>query len=189
MVEFALVSAPPLAGFSETIGGVSLRAPEDLTIVNMAMPLGAEDRAMKAINSGYGVDVPEPGHSVIAKKGGARLIRLSPDQIFAIFTHPTPDAEEEVAKYTKAALYLTDQTDVWTGLEISGPKALAALERVCPIDLHPAAFGVGQAARTVMEHLGVLLVRTGEEDYLLLSASSSADSFLHMVETSVRNVT
>ena len=44
------------------------------------------------------------------------------------------------------------------------------------------------AARTVMEHLGVLILRTGEDDYLLLSASSSAKSFLHAVEVSLTNV-
>ena len=188
MVEFTLVSAPPLAGYSETFGTVRLPAPKDMAIVNMAIPLRADAKALKAVKTGYGVDLPEPGMSVETKKGATRLVRLAPDQAFAIFTLPTPDAEEVVAKHVKKALYLTDQTDVWVGLEISGAGALAALERVCPIDLHPAAFVVGGAARTVMEHLGVLIIRTGDERYLLLSASSSATSFLHMMETSIKNV-
>ena len=115
-------------------------------------------------------------------------MRLAPDQAFAIFSLATPDAEEMVSKHTKKALYLTDQTDVWSGLEVSGPLALAALERICPIDLHDDAFAIGDAARTVMEYLGVLIIRTDDEAYLLLSASSSAGSFLHMLETSIRNV-
>ena len=60
-----------------------------------------------------------------------------------------------------------------------------ALERICPLDLHPDAFGVDHAARTVMEHLGVLIIRTGEEAYLLLSASSSAGSFQHALHLSM----
>jgi sarcosine oxidase subunit gamma len=39
-----------------------------------------------------------------------------------------------------------------------------------------------------MEHLGVLILRSGDDEYLLLSASSSARSFLHAVETSLRNI-
>jgi sarcosine oxidase subunit gamma len=44
------------------------------------------------------------------------------------------------------------------------------------------------AQRTVMEHLGVLILRTGDDAFMLLSASSSAKSFLHALETSVANV-
>ncbi len=188
MAKFKLVSAPPLAGYKENFGSITLHAPKDLAVVNLAVPLGADAKALKAVKTGYGVDLPEPGKSLDTKKGAARLVRLAPDQAFAIFTHATPDAEEAVGKHVKNALYLTDQTDVWTGLEISGAGALAALERVCPIDLHPDAFVVGDAARTVMEHLGVLIIRTGDYSYLLLSASSSAGSFLHMLETSIKNV-
>ncbi len=188
MVDFKLVSAPPLAGYTMQAEGVSLMAPADLSIVAMALPLGDEAKALKAVKTGYGIDLPDPGKSVETSKGDARIIRLSSDQAFAVFTHATPDAEETVAKYTKAALYLTDQTDVWSGLEISGPKSRAALERICPIDLHPAAFAEGDAARTTMEYLGVLIIRTGGDSYLLFSASSSAGSFLHMLETSIRNI-
>ncbi len=189
MVDFKLVSAPPLAGYSQSFGSTDLTAPADLAIVNIALPLGGEDKALKAIKTGFGSDLPEPGKSVMTKKGDMRLVRLSPDQAFAIFTHATPDAEEAVAKFTKKAAYLTDQTDVWSGLEVNGPDSRRALERICPIDLHPDTFIEGDAARTVMEYLGVLIIRTGEDSYLLLSASSSAGSFLHMIETSLHNVT
>ena len=39
-----------------------------------------------------------------------------------------------------------------------------------------------------MEHLGTIIIRTEQDTFLLLSASSSAGSFLHAVETSIRNV-
>jgi sarcosine oxidase subunit gamma len=188
VVEFKLVSAPPLAGYEQDFGSVTLSSPADLAIVNIALPLGGEDKATKAIKTGYGCDVPEPGKSVLTQKGETRLVRLSPDQVFAIFTHPTPDAEDAVAKVTKTSAYLTDQTDVWSGLSIAGPDSRRALERICPLNLHPDVFAIDDAARTVMEYLGVLIIRTGEDSYLLLSASSSAGSFLHMCETSIKNI-
>ncbi|MDX1786447.1 MAG: sarcosine oxidase subunit gamma, partial [Roseovarius sp.] len=70
---------------------------------------------------------------------------------------------------------------------ISGPGSLAALERICMLDLHPDAFKVNAVARTVMEHMGAIIARTGEDTYLLLSASSSAKSFLHAIELSIEN--
>jgi len=184
--EFSLISAPPLAGYDETLGGIRLRAPEGVAIVSIALPLGGEAAAEKAVKAAYGVALPEVGQSVVA--GDARLVRLGLDQGFVIFTHTEPTAEALVAEKLKGKAYTTDQTDVWVALEISGARCRDALERICPLDLHPDAFGVDQAARTVMEHLGVLIIRTGEEAYLLLSASSSAGTFQHALHQSMKNV-
>lgn len=187
MAEYTLQAEPPLAGTEMEIAGVRLSAPADLAVVSLALPLGGEDAALSAIKGGYGADLPEIGRSVVAGDG-TRLIRLAPDLAFALFPHATADAERVVAERLKGAVYTTDQTDVWVALALSGPNTRRALERICPIDLHPDVFGVGHAARTVMEHLGVLILRTGDDDYLLLSASSSAGSFLHAIEVSLRNI-
>lgn len=187
MADFTLTSEPPLAGTDMTRAGVRLWAPDDLAVVSLALPLGQEDAAKAAIKAAYGVALPEIGRSVVAADG-TRLIRLAPDLAFAVFTHATPDAEQVVAERMKGAVYTTDQTDVWVVLGLSGAGARRALERICMLDLHPEAFAVDAAARTVMEHLGVLILRTGADDYLLLSASSSAGSFLHALETSLRNI-
>ena len=186
MPDYTLISTPPLAGYDKTVGATRLHAPADLAIVSIALPLGAEDAALKAVKSAYGAALPEPGRSILTKEG-ARLVRLGSDQAFVIFTHATPDAERAVATRLKGTAYTTDQTDVWTGLEIAGPDSRTVLERICPVDLHRDAFAEGDAARTVMEHLGALIVRTGDDAFLLLSASSSANSFLHAVETSIKN--
>jgi len=84
--------------------------------------------------------------------------------------------------------YCTDQSDSWVTLELTGPNALHALERICPVDLRPDIFTVGSVARTTMEHLGVIIARVGEDQYWLMSASSSAESFLHAITLSVNNI-
>ena len=189
MSDFTLISAPPLAGYDKDFGEASLKAPADLALVSIALPLGAEAAAVKAIKAGFGAVLPEPGKSVLSKDGGTRLVRLGRDQGMAIFTHAAPDAERVVAAKLKRAVYSTDQTDVWVGLEISGVASRVALERICALDLHPDSFAVDDARRTTMEHLGVLIIRTGVDSYLLLSGSSSAGSFLHAVETSIKYTT
>ena len=83
---------------------------------------------------------------------------------------------------------MTLQSDNWVGVRISGTRSRDALERICPLDLHPDVFGIDQVARTVMEHLGVIILREDKDSFLMLSASSSAKSFLHAIETSIHNV-
>lgn len=186
MSEFTLTPKPPLAGYARSFGETHLAAVVDLAIVSLALPLRGESTAERAIKKTFGAALPKPGLSVVSSNG-TRLVRLSSDQALALFTHATPDAEKFVQARLDGAAYTTDQTDAWVGLSLNGPGAVAALERICQLDLHDSAFAVDHAARTVMEHLGVLLIRTGAQDWLLLSASSSAKSFLHAVETSLAN--
>ena len=80
------------------------------------------------------------------------------------------------------------ETDAWVVLQISGPDVRAVLERLCPLDLHDATCPIDSAQRTVMEHMGAIIIRTAPDRFLLLSASSSAKSFLHAVETSLKYI-
>lgn len=188
MSDSSLTAAPPLAGYDRSFGDISLKAPEHLGIVSIALPLGGEDAAKKAIKTAFGIPLPEIGMSAVAKDKASAIMRLAPDQAFVLFPCEAPDAEPQIAARLKGTAYTTDQTDGWCALEISGPGARRALERMCPVDLHPDAFALNAVARTVMEHLGVIVVRTGDDTFLLLSASSSARSFLHAVEMSAQNV-
>lgn len=188
MSDFKLISTPPLAGYDRSFDGATLKAPADMALVSIALPLGGEDAAKKAVEDAYGTALPEIGKSAVTGDNAARLIRMGQDQAFVLFTRATPDAEPFVADKLKGAAYTTDQTDVWCALELKGARSRDVLERICPLDLHPDAFAVNDAARTVMEHLGALIIRTDTDTFLLLSASSSAKSFLHAVETSIANV-
>lgn len=188
MSDLTLISAPPLAGFERRFGDTVLKAPKDLAIVSIALPLGGEEAAIKAVKSAFGIALPDIGTSDVASDKSSAIMRLAIDQAFVLFPCPTPDAERQVAAKLKGAAYTTDQTDAWCALELSGPLARAALERICMVDLHPDVFAVNAIARTVMEHMGAIIARTGADTYLLLSASSSAKSFAHAVEVSLENV-
>jgi sarcosine oxidase subunit gamma len=103
-----------------------------------------------------------------------------------IFPHALPDAERVVEGKLGGAGYTTDQSDSWVVLEISGPDTLAALERLCP--LNTATMPENGYGRTTMEHMGAAILRLADDRFLLMSASSSARSFLHAVETSYEYV-
>lgn len=186
MSEFTLQAVSPLDGYSRAFTDVTLREETGMALVSLALPLGGEEAAEQAIAGAFGTDLPPVGQSVVAT-GGERLIRTGQDQAMVLLAHASPDAEPVIRAGLSGAVYTTDQTDAWVMLAIEGPAARRALERICPLDLHPDAFGPDAAARTIMEHLGTLIIRTGAEAFLLLSASSSAGSFLHAVELSVQN--
>jgi sarcosine oxidase subunit gamma len=185
--DLTLTAAPALGGYRADFGPVTLEERPATAIASIAWPLGGAAALEQALRAGFGAAVPAPGASTRSADGGTRFLWMAPDLVFAVFEHDAPDAARLVAARLDTA-YLTDQTDAWVALRIAGPAVRAALERICPLDLHPAAFPEGRAARTVMEHLAVIILREGPDAFLLLSARSSADSFLHAVETSIRNV-
>lgn len=185
MADLILTAVPALGGYDQTHGDIHLREITDLAVVSIALPLGGDEAA---IGADFGLTLPAVGKTAVTDDGAMRLARLGRDQLFVLFGHETPDAEAIIAAKLNGAAYSTDQTDVWVGLEITGEQSRAVLERICPIDLHAGAFAVDDIARTAMEHLGTLILRTGPDTFVLLSANSSAGSFLHAIEISIRNV-
>ncbi len=182
-IDFNLEAAPILDGADLTIGANRIVERDDLALVSVATPLGGEEALARALNKEWGLSLPEA--NIAAQSGDTRAMRTGTDQILLIFSHKTPDAETVVRQKLAGAGYTTDQTDVWVLLEINGPDTVSALERICPLDA--AQFPSGGAARTVMEHMGAIIMRLDEDRFLLMSASSSAASFLHAIETSYRN--
>ena len=186
MAEFAFtLEAAPVLGADVSIGGNRIVERDDLALVSVAVPLGDDDAVRSALKSAWSLEWPEPTVSTTASD--MRAIRTAQDQVMLVFPHATPDANAHVQAALNGAGYTTDQTDVWVVLEVSGPDTLAALERLCPLDV--PQFPIHGAGRTVMEHMGAMVVRLAEDRVLLLSASSSAGSFLHAVETSFTYVT
>ena len=181
MAEYELTSAPFLGGYSRDIAGTRLVEITDLSLLSIAQPLGGRDALQKAVQATWGCDLPPLGKSALSADNLTRLICLGPDAFMAL---SATDLGGIGAVFGDSG-YITDQTDNWLILRLSGPLAIAALERICPVDLDADAMPPGRFARTVMEHLGAIVIRQDATEFLLLSASSSAGSFLHAVETSL----
>lgn len=188
MSEYTLTAQPALGGYSESFDGVSLEELCDQATVSIATPLGGEEALAAALQSAYGADMPSPGKANQSADGETRFLGMGPDQMFAVFDYAKADAAEVVGDKLKDTGYVTLQSDNWVSLRISGPKSRDALERISPIDLAPASFPPGSVARTAMEHMGVIIYPEDAETFVLISAWSSAESFLHAVETSIQNV-
>lgn len=166
------------------LGPNKVRERTDLMIHSYGIPLEGEAAFADALQSAFGLALPD--HRLTTQGTGVRAIRTGPDQVFLLF-------ETEKARDSSAALgahaYMTDQTDGWVTLDIDGRDTLAALERMCMLDLSPERFPLHASARTVMHHVGVLIVRLDDNRFLLLTPRSSARSFIHALSTSFGNVT
>lgn len=184
MANLSLQAAPPLNGYEQRFGNTLLSEVLDMSIYSIGLAL-QPDAALASVNANLGAAWPTTGQSTLSDNAVCRLLGLQLDQVFALLTG---DASQQTLPELDDSAYITDQSDSWVGLRLHGPMSRTALERVCPIDLHPSVFPIDQATRTTMEHLAVIILCEADNGYLLLSPTSSARSFLHALETSLNNV-
>lgn len=185
MAEIELAARLPLDGFRTNKGGV--RAQEvSPGIVSAAAARDAADFAA-ALRRGWGAERPAVGES--RRAGDVRVAALQPEQVWLL--HPAP---EGALARTRAVLgetaWLVDQSDAWVALELADSgeerRAREALRRLCRLDLDRMSDGA--ITRTLMEHLGVIVLReeaADAETWTLFSARSSARSLLHAVEAAL----
>ncbi|MEX0694086.1 MAG: hypothetical protein WD075_06565, partial [Rhodospirillales bacterium] len=185
VVEHTLIARSPLDGYSEIFMDTRLEEVPGLAIVSIAVPQGGKTALDKAMQDAFGAMLPDTGRITTSDDNKIRFLGMSPDQVFALYDEPEAGAETEIETTLAGCGYFTRQSDNWVKLRISGPATLAALERICPVDLDPAAFPENRVARTVFEHMGSIVLGDGEEGFLLLSAASSARAFLDAVRESI----
>lgn len=188
MSNFAFHEKAPLDRFYKIYGSVTLTEVYDRAMVSIAIARGSADQVTKVLSDVYGVHLPETGHSVVSAHRNARIVGLSPDQLFVIFDPSSEPPVDTIGTDFAEGAYLVDQSDSWVAVKIEGRQVRDVLERICPINIQADRFLVDQVARTAMEHLGVILIRQSEDAFLMLSPRSSANSFLHVLETSATSV-
>ncbi|WP_328869354.1 sarcosine oxidase subunit gamma [Streptomyces sp. NBC_00287] len=152
--------------------GVALTERPFLTMVNLRVDPASEaaDRMEKAL----GASLPRQcGRTTAA--GPRTVLWLGPDEWLVLAEGAS------VASELKEALgadpgSVVDVSANRTTLELTGPAARQALEKGCPLDLHPRAFGPGRAVSTTVGPVAVLLWQVDDvPTYRLLPRSSFAD--------------
>ena len=137
------------------------------------MPLkGCEAAVGEALRCGW----PEPGRAV--EEGGVRAIWFGREA--AMVTGAAPEGLGGLAA-------VTDQTDAWVVVRLSGPAAEDVLARLVPIDLRERAFPEGSAARTLLGHMSVGVLRAGGA-FEILAFRSMAGTLAHELGRAMRAV-
>jgi sarcosine oxidase, subunit gamma len=157
--------------------GVALTERPFLTMANLRVD-PASDAAAR-VGKALGAPLPRQcGHT--AASGPHTVLWLGPDEWLVLFEADVAD-EPDVTAALREALgadpgSAVDVSANRTTLELSGPAARQVLEKGCPLDLHPRAFGPGRAVSTTVGPVATLLWQVdGAPTYRLLPRSSFAD--------------
>jgi sarcosine oxidase subunit gamma len=154
--------------------GVTLAELPFLTMVNVRVDPASE--AADRIGTALGAPLPRRCGDT-ATRGPRTAVWLGPDEWLVL---SRTDAGAVTADL-REALHgdpgsVVDVSANRTTLELSGPSAREVLEKGCPLDLHPRAFGPGRAVSTTVGPVPVLLWQTDDAPtYRLLPRSSFAD--------------
>jgi sarcosine oxidase subunit gamma len=170
-----LIAKSALEGRSLTLGGVTLAELDVGPITSVAVFPGGAKAVAKGLK-GLGLAFPEPNR--FAEKKGARIVWTGREQAF--LTGVKPPAMEGAA--------LTDQSDGWTVLGVSGTGAVDALARLVPMDLRLSAFPVGRALRTQVNHMNAVILRTGDYAFEIMVFRSMARTAWHEIEAAMQSV-
>ncbi|MGP3990139.1 sarcosine oxidase subunit gamma [Streptomyces sp. 3N207] len=154
--------------------GVALTERPFLTMVNLRVAPASE--AADRIEKTLAAPLPRQcGHTTAS--GSHTVLWLGPDE-WLVLSHADGPA---VAAELREALEgdpgsVVDVSANRTTLELSGQAARQVLEKGCPLDLHPRAFGPGQAVSTTVGPVAVLLWQVDDvPTYRLFPRSSFAD--------------
>ncbi|MEV6243411.1 sarcosine oxidase subunit gamma family protein [Lentzea sp. NPDC051838] len=138
------------------------------TMVNLRV-----DPSSERVEKALGVALPQQcGQTSVS--GARTVFWLGPDEWLVLDDEPGIHAElvEALAGESGSAVDVSANRTI---VELSGPFARDVLEKGCPVDLHPRAFGPGQAVQTTVGPVPVLLWQVGDETYRLFPRSSFAD--------------
>jgi methylglutamate dehydrogenase subunit D len=129
----------------------------------------------KACDKLFGCDLPTAGRFAAGKSDRNEIVLAWVGNRQWLLRGATPDA----GKRLERTAYLTDQSDGWVGLSVSGEKARDVLATLCPLDLDEKTFPTGSSARAPFEglHCIILCRDAGESRFELFFQRSSAGSF------------
>lgn len=188
VVKYKLDGDHFLWGTKRYFGCTSLSEEYERSIVSVSFPMHSSEGFHSNFFNAFKVNPPTPGEIVLSDDKNYEILWLATDLFFVYFKSKSQFPEKEVSELLDGVAYVTDQTHNWCQLRLDGKLVLPALERICPLDLNLEKFPIGGCCRTIMEHINTILIRRNQDEFLLLSPSSSAHSFFEVVEQSFLNV-
>ncbi|MBS0563393.1 MAG: sarcosine oxidase subunit gamma [Proteobacteria bacterium] len=173
-----LIAKPATDGLLPlTVGGLTLSDATPKRLTAVAPWPGAVPEAAAALQ-GIGLDWPAPDRAAKGDKG--LCLWSGRDQAFLADVAPAPALADAAA--------VTDISDAWVALKLTGPAAAAALSRLVAIDLSPRAFPEGASARTGLGHMMALIHRSSSRSFTLYVFRSMAASAIHEIGVAMRSL-
>lgn len=162
-----IIAKLPLGAAPVTHGTVTL-AEWALPRITSVAPFQGQDKAVAKALKTMGLAFPLPGDASVSK-GLGTLIWTGRGQAFLLEADPAP---------LTGIAALTDQSDGWCGLMLTGAGAVDVLARLMPVDLRLSVFPVGKVLRTGLNHMNAVVWRQ-DDGFVLLVFRSMARTAWH----------
>jgi heterotetrameric sarcosine oxidase gamma subunit len=160
------------------IGSVSLIEPDAGNLTSLSFRTGQTKALSDALKAAHGMALPGPNRAT--GKDGARAIWFGAYHVLLVGPEPKP----ALRKVTT----LTDQSDAWSVVQLSGAGAVDVLARLVPVDLRPLHFKRGHTVRTDLMHMAASITCTGDGTYLIMVFRSMAKTLIHDLKTAMEGV-
>jgi len=175
-----LTSLSPCADLSLPVSCGQTRLHEvDLGPLASLAPYKDQQKALSdALKKAHGVTYPAPNAAQI--NDAVRILWFGRDMALIAGVRPDPKL------YPFAAI--TDQSDAWAAVELSGKGSVDVLARLVPVDMRASVMPQGSTVRTVLGHMNASITPTGIDTYLILVFRSMAETLVHELQEAMEAV-
>ncbi|SEA59005.1 sarcosine oxidase subunit gamma [Rubrimonas cliftonensis] len=153
--------------------------PEPLLFV-VTSRRGAGDALSGVVAAEFGAPLPPPGR--IADCGEWRVIWTGRESWFFETAAVAAGSARARLDVLRPGARIVEVGDGYARFVMAGPAARERLQRLAPIDLHPSVFPPDAAARTVLEHIPVLLHAAGPDVIEALAPRSMAEDAARLLD-------
>jgi methylglutamate dehydrogenase subunit D len=164
--------------------GVTITARETLGIASVNVRKGRVNALTERVRDKFNLALPRGPSRVCV--GELAFVGTGPGAWLAIFEGGGHSFVGLLRACLGEFAAMTDQTDSYALLQITGPKVRESLSKLVPIDVHPLAFNVNDVAVTSAAHMGVILWRLHDQSgggavFEIAVSRSMAGSFWHVL--------
>jgi len=180
-----LIARPPFAGMTagpSTNLGVTISDRDGLGIATILARKGRIAALAQRMREQFSIELPQGPHRTAA--GHLALAGTGPGAWLATSSRGGNAFAQTLRETIGEVASVSDQSDGYAVLRLSGPKVRDTLLKLVPVDVHPRTFKVGNVASTVASHMGVTLWRLedgndGASMFEIAIFRSLAASFWH----------
>ncbi len=153
----------PLADLPAAVGsgrGVIATDRDGLGIARVAAHRKGAGRMAELFRAQFGIEPPRAPRR--ASFGEVGLAGIAPDTWLAIRENAGNGIAHALQSSLGDCASVTDQSDAYVILRLTGPRVRETLAKLIPIDIHPRAFEVNAVVTTVCSYVSVMLWRLGD---------------------------
>ena len=150
---------------------------DTLTLTSISVNKGKLNKLSEQLRKSHGMALPNKGRAT--GRDGARALWFGQHTLLV-----GPKSDEKLTKFA----ILTDQSDAWVVLRLSGDLVEDILMRLSPVDVRLKTFKSGDVVRTGLLHVNVALHRIGPNTVDVYGFRSMAKTLCHELAQALSTV-